>query len=375
MDSINMDDYKEIFVSWVARSCDTFARPAFMFVACCLLYNLPLLADRVRLTVRGVAYLLFCHDKSWKKPKDPMAVFTPVLSSEDGKRRIEKKTIVFIRHGESTWNDTFNKGTHRSAIVFVLGFIPGLIKSVLYELYLVLSGKVDSWFYDSPLSHLGLSQVDELGQFLSKKPGSPGAKKMTPTEAKYVSILRGDPGAAKSTLLCSSLRRALSTMAASFRERLARRPGDKILVVPSLQEISRNPDTLSITLPRHQVTASWIDQSSDVCDFQGIFTNQTDMRLHKGNKPIRTNGLLRMNEFCDFAFKNVKEDVIIVGGHSIYFRSFFRTYLPYSSDHVSKKKKVQNAGCVAFTLLKAPTASGDVYMIDPKSIEVIYRGF
>lgn len=370
-----MDEYKDMFLSWVAWSCDNFARPSLIFVACCLLYSLPVLVDRVRLTLRGLMYLLFCHDKSWKKPKDPMAVFTPILTSEEGKRKIEKKTIVFVRHGESTWNDTFNKGTHRSALVFVLGFIPGLIKSVLYELYLILSGKVDSWFYDSPLSHLGLSQVDELGKFLSKEPGTGNPKKMTPMEAKYVSILRGDPGAAESKILCSSLRRALSTMAASFRERLARRPNDKILVVPALQEISRNPDTLSITPAYKQVTASWIDRSSDICDFQGIFTNQTDMSLHRGNKPIRTNGLLRMNEFCDFAFKNVKEDVVIVGGHSIYFRSFFRTYLPYSSDHVSKKRKVQNAGCVAFTLLKAPTANGDKYMIDPKSIEVIYGGF
>jgi len=350
-------------------------RPVLLFVACCLLYNLPVLVDRVRLTIRGVAYLLFCHDKSWKKPKDPMAEFSSVLSSDEGKKTIEKKTIVFVRHGESTWNDTFNKGTHRSALVFVLGFIPGLIKSFLYELYLVLSGKVDSWFYDSPLSHLGLSQVDELGQFLSKKPGTAGAKKMTATEAKYVSILRGDPGATESKLLCSSLRRALSTVAAGFRERLARRPDDKILVVPSLQEISRNPDTLSITPAYKQVAASWIDQSSDLCDFQGIFTKQTDMSLHRGNKPIKTNGLIRMNEFCDFVFSKVKEDVAIVGGHSIYFRSFFRTYLPYNADHVSKKRKVQNAGCVAFTLLKATTDEGDKYMIDPKSIEVIYRGF
>ena len=56
---------------------------------------------------------------------------------------IQRKTIYFVRHGESTWNDTFNKGKHRSVIVFVLGFIPNLIKALLYELYLLLSGKMD----------------------------------------------------------------------------------------------------------------------------------------------------------------------------------------------------------------------------------------
>lgn len=58
---------------------------------------------------------------------------------------MEKKTIYFVRHGESTWNDTFNKGSHRSALVFVIGFIPGMIKAILYELYLVLSGKMDRY--------------------------------------------------------------------------------------------------------------------------------------------------------------------------------------------------------------------------------------
>ena len=47
------------------------------------------------------------------------------------------------RNTESTWNDTFNKGSHRSAAVFAIGFIPGLIKAFLFELYLILSGKLD----------------------------------------------------------------------------------------------------------------------------------------------------------------------------------------------------------------------------------------
>ena len=99
------------------------------------------------------------------------------------------------------------------------------------------------------------------------------------------------------------------------------------------------------------------------------------MSLHIGNKPINTNGLKRMDEFCDFVFTSVDEDNVIIGGHSIYFRSFFRTYLPYTVDHVSKKRKVVNAGCVALTLLKASTPNGDKFMIDPKSIKVIYGGF
>ena len=118
------------------------ARPVLVLICGMLLFNLPTLLYKSRLFLRGILYLLFCNDKKWKKPSDPGPVFAPLIK-DSTKGKIDRKTIYFVRHGESTWNDTFNKGKHRSAIVFVLGFIPGLIKAVLYELYLVLSGKMD----------------------------------------------------------------------------------------------------------------------------------------------------------------------------------------------------------------------------------------
>ncbi len=87
-----------------------------------------------------------------------------------------------------------------------------------------------SWFYDAPISHLGLGQIEELSKFLGQ----------TPTdgkEAKHVSILRADPGAPPSKIVCSSLRRAVSTVVFAFKDRLARRPQEKILIIPPLQEI------------------------------------------------------------------------------------------------------------------------------------------
>lgn len=56
---------------------------------------------------------------------------------------MDRKRVYFIRHGESTWNDVFNKGPHRSLQVFVLLWIPRLMLSLLREAYLVLSGKMD----------------------------------------------------------------------------------------------------------------------------------------------------------------------------------------------------------------------------------------
>jgi hypothetical protein len=228
-----------------------------------------------------------------------------------------------------------------------------------------------SWYVDSPLSQLGLSQVNDLAQFL-KSPAVDGP------EGVHLAILRADPDAPRSKLVSSNLRRAVSTVAGGWRDRLARRPMDKILIVPALQEISHNPDTLSLTPPHTPIQASWLEQQQQYaqCEFQDIFTSQTDMSLHTGNKPLHTNGLKRMLEFCEFVFSgSIKEEYIIVGGHSIWFRCFFNLFMPYSVSHVSKTKKLVNGGIVVFELMKAETKRGPKYMIDPKTIQVVYGGF
>jgi hypothetical protein len=327
------------------------------------------------LTIQGISYFFFCHDKSWPKQTDPQEIFAPIIKANEFNSKIEKKTLIFVRHGESTWNDTFNKGAHRSALAFAIGFVPGIIKSLLYEFYLLISGKIDSWFYDSPLSHLGLSQVKALAAFLNQDPVND--KSLSEEDRRILQILRKDPNSPPSRLISSNLRRALSTVAASFQERLLRNPQESILIVPSLQEISRNPDTLSITPSLTKVKPSWIEQSSDVCDFNSIFTKQVDMQYHMGNKPIDTNGMKRMMEFNKKVFSSsLPEDYLIIGGHSIWFRSFFREFLPHGIDHVSKKKKIVNCGAIAFDLWKASTDDGKYnFMIDEKSIRVVYGGF
>jgi hypothetical protein len=231
--------------------------------------------------------------------------------------------------------------------------------------------KFYSWFYDSPASLLGLSQVQDLTKFFST------AKAPNDTIAHHIAVLKASPDAPPSKLVCSSLRRAVTTIAAGLKDRLSRRPQEKILIIPSLQEISRNPDTLSITPAHTPIQASWIDKTSKLCDFQSTYINQVDMSLHSGNKPLNTNGLQRMRAFCDFCFSpSVTEDYVIVGGHSIWFRSFFKTFLPYEVDHVGKKKKIVNCGVVAFTLIKVTRKSGHpTYMIDPNSVDVVYGGF
>jgi hypothetical protein len=293
-----------------------------------------------------------------------------------------------------------------------------------------------SWFLDSPLSYYGLTQVEEMASFLKDKPlkstttttadDSTVDKTQTPdnktTAIKtntcidnsmnndndddyHIRILRGYPGSPKSKIISSPLRRAVATISCGFYDRLQRRPNDKILIVPSLQEISRNPDTLSITPPSSSssnssnstttttvptIQASWIEKQYTSISFQSIFNNQIDMSLYKGNKPLDTNGLKRMKEFCEFIFSSssassasaaaptpqpIKEQHIIVGGHSIWFKYFFQTFLPYSVQHPSKQKKIVNCGIIVFDLLKAETKRGPMYMIDPKTIKTIYGGY
>jgi len=134
--------YEEAIAPLITWAQEDVLRPLIILVAGMLLFNLPTLIYKIKMLIETVLYFVLCWDKSWKKPQDPGAIFGPHLSQG---LPVDRKTVYFVRHGESTWNDTFNKGHHRSRAQFVIGFIPGLIKSALYELYLLLAGKLDRY--------------------------------------------------------------------------------------------------------------------------------------------------------------------------------------------------------------------------------------
>uniref|UniRef100_A0A7S2R230 Uncharacterized protein n=1 Tax=Eucampia antarctica TaxID=49252 RepID=A0A7S2R230_9STRA len=156
------------------------------------------------------------------------------------------------------------------------------------------------------------------------------------------------------------------------------------MILPELQEISKNPDALSITPAHGKVLPSFIDHEISTCDLPRIYKEQVDTeKFHYGNKALDSNGLKRMQSFCDIVFHKIDKDVIIATGHSLWFRSFFQTHLPWNVEHKAKKKKLVNGGCVSFTLHKVMLENNDTtnkeqeatYCIDPKSINVIYGGF
>ncbi|CAN0440510.1 unnamed protein product, partial [Laminaria digitata] len=65
-----------------------------------------------------------------------------------------RKRVIFLRHGESEWNEVFNRG-------FGPMFLVRLVKAFVREV-MMLSTR-DSVFFDSPLSNTGIQQVTRGG--------------------------------------------------------------------------------------------------------------------------------------------------------------------------------------------------------------------
>jgi hypothetical protein len=104
-------------------------------------------------------------------------------------------------------------------------------------------------------------------------------------------------------------------------------------------------------------------------------TSIYDVTENNGNKTTGFYGIKRFQAFNSWVF-NRSESTIIVGGHSLWFKYFFQTYLPHASDHPAKSQKIVNSGVVSFVLHRVD--GNDVnpsYRIDPNSVVNIYGGF
>lgn len=313
----------------------------------------------------GGWYMLASSDKKTRKPG-------PAINFDDPNGKRVK--IVFIRHGESEWNWIFNKGF---VLVRPIRFFLGLLR----ELGMFFSQ--DSLFFDSPLSKTGLEQAMDLLQFLASQPagcvkaGSASSPTSQLEVTDLVSIVRGDAGA--SVVVSSILRRAISTGVVGLSARLLKNnASDKILLMTSLQEISRNVDTLAIA-PAQTVPAVPAAEAEwkGMGDLIGHFYRESlDPSLHTGNKRMNQKAMQRHDEFVTWAFSQKEYETIIVCGHSLWFREFFRSYLPAETSHEAKDKKMANCGVVAFDLHCASARTGaEVVQIRPGSVKTIYKGF
>lgn len=354
------------YAVWIVSSL---IRPLIVATLLCLLINPSAARAKVQLFVNTAKHLALSKDKKWKKHEaDPASFF----SDDDNDDSVDTKTVIFLRHGESTWNDTFNQGD-RSTGKFLMGFLPNLLKAACTEWYFFVTGKSqESWFYDSPLSEKGMSQAEGLRKYLEET----DPQFSTPKEARLIRILRGESEEA-CRMTSSNLRRAISTICIGLRRRLdLKKKDDKIVILQELQEVSFNPDALSIHPAKGPLVDSWIDSDRT----KQIYQEQCDTSRNKGNKDLSSNGMQRLEGFCQLAFDDeLMKDVpcMVATGHSYWFRAFFQTYLPRDFEHVCKKKKLINGGVAGFTLKRRKVGhDGEYkYLVDPSSIVVLYGGF
>lgn len=256
--------------------------------------------------------------------------------------------------------------------------------AIFIELYFFVSGKdSESWFFDSALSGKGVRQSEGLRKFLKKEKMRLGSNANGGNrEEKAVQLLLAiGESTPSSQVVSSNLRRAISTAAIGLSDRFASSTAksakeDSIVLLPCLQEISRNPDALSILPPCGVAHPTWCDTNIPGIPVSA-FSSLIDTKFHGGNKSLKSNGLIRLNQFCADIFDESKlpKSTIIAAGHSLFFRSFFQVFLPREVEHIGKKKKIVNGGVVMCTLREATVGSKKEYMIDPSSVVVVYGGF
>ena len=310
----------------------------------------------MRLYTVGWRHVLGSRDKSYSLKHRPNPSEGVRVPKDPAKR------IVFLRHGESAWNEVFNRG-------FGPSFPVRLVSAWVRELMGLQDGS--SLFLDSPLSATGEEQVSQLRSWLERggraeESGAVAGLGQVLQEAdEVVRMLRGQRGKGSSVLTCSNLRRAMATAAGALSGRLAE-TGERIKMLSCTQEISRNLDTISISPPGQAVPI----------DLSGSRLPATfDASGHVGNKPVRQQGIKRLEAFAEWATAQ-PEDTIVLGGHSLFFREFFRAYLPTGATEglagTARKRKIHNCGVVSFKL----HAGGEgAFCIDPDSITPVYLGF
>jgi len=252
-----------------------------------------------------------------------------------------------------------------------------LIKGLINEAFMFFDQ--DSIFIDSPLSEVGIQQGWDLMTFLASQPQRilENGRAQKPVKeldvADMVSIIRGDAG--ESIVASSILRRAISTGFLALSPRFLKTPAtkDKVQIMTCLQEISRNVDTLSLTPERQAPQIPGCEaQLKHMGDIMSHFyRTRFDKRHNTGNKTLKQKAIKRQEQFVKWLLEQ-KTDCVVVLGHSLYFREFFKSYLPKACKHEAKTYKMMNCACIAFDFYKD---SKNVCRIPPDSIKEIYLGF
>jgi len=309
---------------------------------------------RLELWANGLVHMVFSTDARFKPKHAPNPDLVVSAMSGDLMCSHPTRRILFIRHGESRWNEVFNRGLKPAMLI-------ALVKAIVEEIFSCFGN--NSIFLDSPLSKLGKDQAVNLSHFVSEDPGN-----LAPDVARDRDAL---VGLRPSTIVSSNLRRAIATICIGLWPRLKKDDKEKIHILSSLQEGSRNVDCICLAGPGQVPPLSSVKKLLETETFTHTAKFNTD--FNKGNKPVFSNGLDRFKEFCAFCMMpQLEGKTIVVGGHSLWFKKFFQTFLPRNVDHDAKNCKMANAAVVGITLTGAVVNGEWVYRIDPKSITEVY---
>ncbi|POM70958.1 Hypothetical protein PHPALM_12543 [Phytophthora palmivora] len=314
---------------------------------------------KLQLFCVALLHLLFSSDQHWLTMASPShstatdAESTVLLvssSAVDPDTVVTKhKRVLFVRHAESEWNVVFNRGLNLRALV-------SLLRAMVREWLLLPTG--DSVFLDSPLSRRGRFQAQSLQDHVH-----PSHQTEESALLRYLSCSLPD-----SVVVASNLRRTIDTARIASASRLEM-PGEKIHVLSCLQEIGRNFDTLAISQPHtiqpHQVLVQ--APRGEKCHDE-LF-NVTESH---GNKAVLGSGRDRLRTFAQWVFKQQK-DVVVVYGHSLWFRAFVREFFPRDVHHEAKSTKMSNCGVVTFVLEENSRGGGEAsqYSIQPESYQCL----
>lgn len=316
------------------------------------------------LYLEGINFMLFSRDS---KNLNKVLINSDDISKS---KEIISKTIIFIRHGESDWNEVFNKGLN--LMIFIR-----LFKAMYRELLLYPTD--DSIFLDSPLNHDGFNQALELRKYIKDTATNLTSDQQNDKISNLFAVLRGDNNinitnnrpVSSSIIVTSNLRRAISTCTTALFDRILKNK-EKICINSSLQEIALNVDTKALSEPKGLPDLSRM--SHYLPEFGSDYAHFYDTTDNLGNKTISNNGLKRIKSFSEYIFSK-NEDVIITSGHSLYFKYFFHTYLSPHSKHIAKTHKIVNSGVVSFTIKRGLLDNNYIYSIEEDSITVLYGGF
>eukprot|EP01126_Amoeba_proteus_P037401 TRINITY_DN3858_c0_g2_i12.p1 TRINITY_DN3858_c0_g2~~TRINITY_DN3858_c0_g2_i12.p1 ORF type:complete len:350 (+),score=60.23 TRINITY_DN3858_c0_g2_i12:61-1110(+) len=322
--------------------------------------------NKLKLYMKVLLLFIFTNNTTWKLDQIPDPGLLDIK-----KAGTERRTIYFIRHGESTWNETFNRSKNP------IFFIPRIIHAILHESYFFLTGQRDSWFIDAPLSVEGIVQAQKLNKYIFTQ----GVDNPTTKREIILSTIKGENKKFPTVLVCSNLRRAITTLVIGLSTRFLKDESEKItekiVILPALQEISRNCDAISITGSFTNPLPSWLEKSFTKVNISTILSQNVDCSKNLGDNPIRgSNGLKRILEFANWVFQDTPDGTVtIVGGHSFWFRYFFQALLPRSSQHRAKKAKIANTGIVAFDLYKGVVNGNVVFRVHEESIQPVHLDF